>query len=236
MQLKPVERNTLVESVFQQLLASIKDGSLAPGDRLPSERELMKSLKVGRSTVREALRSLAIMNLVDMRPGQGSFVKEMSLRSVINPAMLATLMDRNLTTDLLELRKMIEEPAVELAANRATAEELLTLQAIVDECRELHTQGISTAEPSARLHMEIARCTHNGVLVMFIESILGLLTERGAQLEHRPGFYDWEIGSHQGLVDALSARDGRLAHRLMACHLEESFRWLYDQNESNNGG
>jgi GntR family transcriptional repressor for pyruvate dehydrogenase complex len=236
MLLKPVERNTLVESVVDQLLALIKDGSLAPGERLPSERDLMKSLNVGRSTVREALRSLVMMNLVDMRPGQGSFIKEMSLSSIINPEMLSTLMDRNLTADLLETRKMIEPPAIELAAKRATAEELVNLQSIVDECRKLHARGNSTAEPSARLHLEITRCTHNGVLVMFIESVLGLLTERGTQLELHRGYYDWEINSHQELVDALIARDGHLAHRLMARHLEESFRWLYDQTVSNNGG
>lgn len=218
------------------MLALIKDGSLAPGDRLPSERDLMKSLNVGRSTVREALRSLVMMNLVDMRPGQGSFIKEMSLSSIINPEMLSTLMDRNLTADLLETRKMIEPPAIELAAKRATEEELLNLQSIVNECRKLHARGISTAEPSARLHLEIARCTHNGVLVMFIEFVLGLLTERGAKLELHRGYYDWEINSHQELVDALIARDGHLAHRLMARHLEKSFRWLYDQTVSNNGG
>jgi GntR family transcriptional repressor for pyruvate dehydrogenase complex len=236
MLLKPVERNTLVESVVDQLLALIKNGSLAPGDRLPSERDLMKSLNVGRSTVREALRSLAMMNLVDMRPGQGSFIKEMSLSSIINPEMLSTLMDRNLTADLLEMRKMIEPPAIELAVKRATAEELLNLQSIVDECRKLHAAGKSTAEPSARLHLEIAHCSHNEVLVMFIESVLGLLTERGTQLELHRGYYDWEINSHQELVDALTARDWHLAHRLMARHLEESFRWLYDQTGSNNGG
>jgi len=236
MLLKPVERNTLVESVVDQLLTLIKNGSLAPGDRLPSERDLMESLKVGRSTIREALRSLAMMNLVDMRPGQGSFVKEMNLSSVINPEMLSTLMDRNLTADLLEMRKMIEAPAMELAAKRATEEELRALQAIVNECRKLHAKGISTAELSACLHLELARCTHNGVLVMFIESVLGLLTERGTLLEHHQGYNDWEINSHQELVDALTARDGHLAHRLMARHLEESFRWLYDQTVSNNGG
>ena len=236
MLLKPVERNTLVGSVVDQLLALIKDGSLAPGDRLPSERELMKSLRVGRSTIREALRSLAMLNLVDMRPGQGSFIKEMSLSSVINAELFTTLMDRNLTADLLEMRKMIEAPAMELAAKRATEEELHNLQSIIDECRRLHARGISTAETSACLHLEIARSTHNGVLVMFIESVLGLLTERGTELEHHPGYNDWEINSHQELVDALSARDGHLAHRLMARHLEESFRWLYDQNTSDNGG
>jgi GntR family transcriptional regulator, transcriptional repressor for pyruvate dehydrogenase complex len=236
MLLKPVERNTLVESVVNQLLALIKDGSLAPGDRLPSERELMKSLGVGRSTIREALRSLAMMNLVDMRQGQGSFVKEIGVNSVINPDLLSTLMERNLTADLLEMRKMIEPQALDLAAQRVTEEELAELQSIMDQCRSLHTRGESTAELSAQLHLGFARCTHNGVLVMFMESILGLLTERGTQLEHMRGYYEWEIDSHQELVSALAARDGHLAHRLMARHIEESVRRLLDAKESKNGG
>jgi len=228
MQFKPVERNSLVQSVVEQLVDLIKSGSLAPGDRLPSERELMKSLRVGRSTIREALRSLAIMNLVDMRPGQGSFVKEVSINSLINPELLATLMDRNLTADLLEMRKLIEPTAVELAANRATDEELQSLEDTIHRCQKAHEMGQSTAELSAQFHLEIARCTHNGVLVMFMQSILNLLTERGAKLEQTGGYSDWEIDSHQQMVQALQARDSQLAHRLMIRHLDESARRLSD--------
>jgi GntR family transcriptional regulator, transcriptional repressor for pyruvate dehydrogenase complex len=232
MLLKPVERSSLVQSVVDQLLNLIKDGTLAPGDRLPSERELMKNLGVGRSTIREALRSLAMMDLVDLRPGQGSFVKEMGVNNVINPDLLTALMNRNLTADLLEMREMIEPQAVILAVKRASEDELGNLEGIVDECRRLHAEGESTAGHSAEFHLAIARCTHNGVLVMFMESVLGLLTERGAKLEHLMGYYDWEIHSHQELVDALRARDGHLAQRLMARHLEESARRLFDEKDT----
>jgi GntR family transcriptional repressor for pyruvate dehydrogenase complex len=236
MQLKPVSRNTLVESVVEQLLNLIKSGSLVAGDRLPAERELMKSLGVGRSTIREALRSLAMMDLVELRPGQGSFVKEMGVNNVINPDLLSALLDRNLTADLLEMREMIEPAGVELAATRATEEELAKLQGIVNECQLLHSQGESTAELSAQLHVEIARCTHNGVLVMFMQSILGLLTERGEKLEHYRGYSDWEVGSHQELINAIAARDGRQARRLMAHHLEESAQRLFDERDSRKKG
>jgi len=228
MRLMPVERNTLVQSVVDQIVVLIKDGTLAPGDRLPPERDLMKRLAVGRSTIREALRSLAMMNLVDLRPGQGSFVKDLGVQTVIRPDLLTMLLDRSVTVDLLEVRKLIEPATVELAAHRATAADLETLQAILDRCQTAHAAGEPTAELSAQLHVAIARCTHNGVLVMFMESILGLLTERGSKLEHVSGFTDWELASHQEIVDAVRARDAHLAHRLMSHHLEESARRLLD--------
>ncbi len=222
----PVQRNTLVQSVVDQIVAQIKGGALAPGDRLPSERDLMKRLAVGRSTIREALRSLAMMNLVELRPGQGCYVKGLGVQNVIQRDLLAVLLDRSMTVDLLEVRKLIEPAAVELAAHRATHEDLAALQDILDRCRAAHTAGKPAADLSAQLHVAIARSTHNGVLVMFMESILGLLTERGAKLEHIPGYTEWETASHQEIVDALRARDARRAHRLMARHLEQSAQQL----------
>jgi len=229
----PVERDSLVQKIVAQILQLISDGTLCPGDRLPSERELIKKLGVGRSTVREALRSLAMMNLVDARPGQGSFVKDFGVSAVIQPELFSTLMERSLTVDLLEMRKLIEPAGAELAANRASEEELSSLQQTLDECRVVYSVGGSTADLSARLHLQIARCTHNGVLVMFMESILGLLTDRGTTLEHIAHFTEWEMDSHQHIIDALVSRDTHQARRIMSRHLEESTRRLLDAQESN---
>lgn len=228
MEWKPIVRNTLVQSVVDQLLERIKDGSLAPGERLPSERELMKNLHVGRSTIREALRSLVVLNLVELRPGQGNYIRAMGVESVINTEMLKALMDRNRMADLLEVRKLIEPVGAELAAQRATDADLAGLLAIIEECRQRYAQGKTTAELSARLHVEIIRAAHNGVLVTFMESILDLLTERGEKLEHEQGFAQWELDSHCQIVNAIVARDGKQVHRLMTRHLETSARRLLD--------
>lgn len=228
MELVPVERSTLVQSVVDQLVTLIGDGVLRPGDRLPSERDLMKRLSVGRSTVREALRSLAMMNLVDLRPGQGSYVKDLGVQTVINPDLLTTLLDRSVTVDLLEVREIIEPAAIELAAHRATEEDLVELQSLLDRCHAAHAAGKPTYDLSAQVHVALARCTHNGVLTMFMESILGLLTERGTQLEHLAGYTDWEIASHQEIIDAVRGRNARKARRLMKEHLEESVQRLLE--------
>jgi GntR family transcriptional repressor for pyruvate dehydrogenase complex len=231
MKLIPVERSTLVQSVVDQLAAQITDGSLASGERLPSERELMKRLAVGRSTVREALRSLAMMNLVDLRPGQGSFVKDLGVETVIRPDLLTALLDRNVTVDLLEVRELIEPAAIELATHRATEADLAALQDLLDRSSAVHASGEPVSGLSAELHVAFARCTHNGVLVMFMESILGLLAERGARLERIAGYTEWELASHRRIADAVRARKPRQARRLMAEHLEESVQRLLDARE-----
>ncbi len=226
MELTPVARTTLVQSVVDQIKAQIVEGTLAAGDRLPSERDLMKRLGVGRSTIREALRSLAMMNLVDLRPGQGCYVKGLGVQTLIRPDLLTTLLDRNVTVDLLEVRELIEPAGIELAAHRATPADLEALQGILDRCRAAHDEGRPTSDLSAGFHVAIARSTHNGVLVMFMESILELLTERGSKLESMPGYTEWEVASHQKIADAVRARDARRARRLMSQHLEESTQRL----------
>ncbi len=223
---KPVERSTLSQSVAEQIIQMIQDGRLNPGDQLPAERDLLQRLGVGRSTLREALRSLAMVNIVEQRPGSGTFVKEINVSSVIHPGMLNAALQRSLTADLLETRQIIEPQAAALAAQRATAEELDAIQSLLDQCQSALAHGQPDADLSARFHLALAQAAHNDVLVMFIESILGLLQARGAHSHEIPGYEGWELASHQQIVDALRAGDGPLAQRLMADHLDESARRL----------
>jgi len=81
---KGVKTINTKQAIVHQLISLIKRGSLKPGDKLPSENELMEMLKVGRSSIREAKQILAAMNLIETRPGQGSFVKEVGPETVIN--------------------------------------------------------------------------------------------------------------------------------------------------------
>ena len=232
MALIPVERTSLVQSVIDQIVGLVRDGTLSPGDRLPTERDLMERLSVGRSTIREAVASLARMGLVEPFPGRGSTVKAPSVQSVIRPELLSVLLNRSVTVDLLEVRELIEPAAAELSAHRATEEDLTELQASLDRCQVAYVAGEHTAVLSAEVHLALARCAHNGVLVMFTESILGLLTERGDTLERIPGFTEWEMASHQRLIDAVRSGDGLRARHLMALHLEESTQRLLSDSAS----
>ena len=222
MAIEPISRTTLVQSVTDQLVTFILENDLKPGEKLPSQQELMAKFEVGRSTVREALKSLAAMGLVDMKAGYGTFVKELDAKSIIRPDILALMINKEFTERLLEAREIIEPEIVYLAVQRATDGDLAAIQEILDKCEE----AIQTGEPVYRLssefHRAVTEAAHNEILLMFMDSILSLLVERGLLLEKRPGFREWELESHREIHEHIAQGNGQKAKIAMAKHVEES--------------
>ena len=97
-EIRPVVRSTLVRSVIARLVSLIAKGTFKPGDRLPSERKLAQKMEVGRSTMREAMQSLALMNLIDIQPGRGTFVKEIDVNSAAYIEEMLGLEEREVST------------------------------------------------------------------------------------------------------------------------------------------
>ena len=221
-EIEPASRRTLAESVAEQLISLILGGHLSPGDKLPSQQELTEKLQVGRSTVREALGSLAAMGLVDMKQGQGTFVKELDARTIMRPDLLARIIGRNLTEQLLEARQIIEPEIANLAAQRATDEDLTAIREILTKCEAAIEAGQSLYRLSPEFHHTVTRAAHNEVLSTFIDSILGPLAERGLLLEEKPGYLEWELESHRGVYESIAQGDGDRARPVMAKHVEES--------------
>src|SRR5690348_5907311 len=120
--LEPPRRRKLTEAVAQQLLEQIREQKLRPGTRMPSERELMRALNVGRSTVREALNGLALLGVIEIRHGQGAFVAAVPGEGVSEE--LGAALAKGVTRDLLEARKAIEVEVARLAAVRRTDQDL----------------------------------------------------------------------------------------------------------------
>jgi len=118
-EIRPVVRSTLVQSVAARLVSLIAKGTFKPGDKLPSERQLAKKLQVGRSTIREALQSLALVNLVDMQPGRGTFVKEIDMGSVAYIEEMVGLEEQKDSTvsSTKPLIGLTRAPAVRLSAH-----------------------------------------------------------------------------------------------------------------------
>jgi GntR family transcriptional regulator, transcriptional repressor for pyruvate dehydrogenase complex len=215
--LKPAPRHKLAETVAQQLLAQVRSGGYKPGARMPSERELMASLGVGRSTIREALNGLALLGVIEVRHGQGAFVLHPD--QATPPGALTSSLAKGVTRDLLEARVAIEVTIAELAARRRTAADMREIEAVLEQHTTLLERDEPAAEVAARFHLELAEAAHNEVLAGFIESVMGLLTERGPALEQRRGYREWELREHEGLLAAVRAGDPELAAQRMRDHL-----------------
>lgn len=160
---QPVERFSAAEAVFKDLLAQIREGRLAVGERLPSEAALAQGYGVSRSVIREALRSCAALGLTVSRTGKGTFVVS---QRVAEDLALGAYSAR----DLHEARPHIEVPAAGLAARRRTEEDVRFLQDVV-AAMAAEDDPQAWVELDTSFHAAVARISHNRVFEKVIADI-----------------------------------------------------------------
>jgi DNA-binding FadR family transcriptional regulator len=108
---EPIKSTRIYQEIVRQIKTMVQEGRLKSGDRLPAERDLAERFKVSRASVREALRALQSMGLIEIRSGEGTFVREISVESLIEPLALVILTQREAVEELFEARRVLE-PAI----------------------------------------------------------------------------------------------------------------------------
>jgi DNA-binding FadR family transcriptional regulator len=218
--LKPVTRVTVGEQVAMQLAELIGEGRWSPGEKLPSEADLCRSLGIGRSTLRESLKSLAFVGLVRMRPGDGTYVAERS------PGLLDRILARGLLktqkelADVCETRLVLETELASMAAERAEPEDLAALRDLLAEAREsLAGRARPFIELDLEFHLAIARCAKNDVLRRLLSDIRGVLIEWIAKSQELPGLRENALEQHELIFARISERNSAGARAAMEAHL-----------------
>lgn len=221
--LRPVERQRVYDSIVDQIRRLIADGTWKPGQRLPSERELTDMLSVGRTSVREALRILEGMGFVEIRPGDGSYVRE----SVAVPSRLHELIDLTqgdeYIADLMETRELIESQIAFMAAESATLEDIADLETIVDRQAAFIEKGDARVEDNIEFHLRLTQATGNRVLVELQQIFFQLSRDTIIQLFHVPGRPQESLRQHRAIIQAIRERRPIDAHRLMLEHLRSRY-------------
>jgi DNA-binding FadR family transcriptional regulator len=220
--LAPVVKTTAAQSVARRILEMIRAGIWQPGDQLPTEKELIEQLAVGRSTVREALQILSTVNVIQATAGHGTFIRTPTAAGVFRPDLIALLIGNSFALELLEAREMIEPPTVRLAALRATDAELDRVGDVLAAHESAHRTGRPVSEYAARFHVMLAEASHNQVASSFMSSILEMLTARGRRFDHIPDYQQRELQEHQAILAAVRAREPERAAELMLRHIVES--------------
>ncbi len=198
----------------------IRAGKISPGERLPSERALSEALGVSRPTIREAVQSLAAMNILDVRHGAGIFVSSLDIGELLRPMRFALELTAPTFDHLFEIRLVLEPLAAELAAARATDEQL---EGIQDCLKRLNARGRTREELleyDIELHRRIVDASQNELLVSLIAS-LNMLSRQSRELTIEiPGVAKQARADHQALVVAIVSRKPRQAREAMASHLD----------------
>jgi GntR family transcriptional repressor for pyruvate dehydrogenase complex len=223
-----IERTTVSDAIVDQLRGLIADGTLKPGDRLPSERALCKRFGVGRTSVREALKPLITMGILEGRVGSGTFVAS-ELGQFQKPLQLGLmgglLGDRHNQDDLVETRHMLETNAAHWAALRATPDNLAAIEATLQGMADYLTDPAKFQEFDANFHFEIARAAQNQMLYRLINVIRGeIQTWIGERLTLSPGRADslarTSLQQHRAIFAAIQSGDGEAARKAMDHHIK----------------
>jgi len=215
-----VRRAKVYEEVARQIERLILK-RLQPGDKLPSERELADTLGVSRSSIRDAIRSLELMGMVEARQGAGTVVLEISAGSLVNPIANTLKRKEEMIGELLDFRKMLEPPLAARAATHASDEEISEMNEILVRQERKLRAGESTIPEDSEFHYSIALASRNSVVLKVLDTLMDLLRdtrERSLQIEGRP---QKSLAGHRRILEAIKRRNAEGAKAAMRRHIED---------------
>ena len=220
MPFQPIKRSAISEDVTLHIMELIRNGKLRPGDKLPAERQLAESLGVSRVSLREGLRTLAFMNILDVRTGDGTYISSLDSQDLVEP--LTFVLDINTQTlqELAQARRLIEPYLAAEAARHITDEELAELNCSLAQMKSAGEDYALVVQHDMELHRLIARAGQNTFLYRFITTLSVLIMQRPVVV-HEPGWFEHTWQTHELIVSAINRHDPEGAAAAMAAHLDE---------------
>jgi len=218
MALRVVRRQGVHEGIVSQIRQLLTGGHFKPGDQLPSERELSEKLRVSRPSVREAIRALESLGLVEIRIGAGTYVASPA-HTLLSSLASVTLQQRDVLLDIFEARKTIEPEIAAFAARRAGAEEIERMEEILSEQARQIAAGDTGVEADTAFHALLAQAAKNKVFLKLNEAIVDSLyetRERSLTIGGRPAR---SLQGHREILGAIRARNASRARTAMLAHL-----------------
>src|SRR4029077_18620614 len=209
------------EEVADRIRTLILDGTFPPGRPLPSERVLTERFGVSRGSIRDALRMLEMIGLLETRHGQGTFPHELTVDRLVAPLASVMTYRDHLQDELLDVRRMFEPAVARVAATRVTDEDLGDLQRILDAQRKKLKSGRSAIVEDTAFHGVLARATRNRVVVSIMATLNDLLVESRTLTLKQKGRPERSIKGHEAVVAALRKGDGDGAARAMLEHIDQ---------------
>ncbi len=214
-----LQKDALSEKIVERLLNLIRERQLRPGDRLPPERELAPMMGVSRPSLREALRALSVMKVVENRQGSGTYITSLKPELFVNHLDFIFTSNDATFIDLFEARKIIEVGLVALAARCISPNELAAL----DECLKRSAASVEAPEQflqtDLELHHIIMEAAGNRTLTLFMQSINQINIASRRRTNELPEVRRQTLKDHRAIVAALRAHDSEASASAMRAHL-----------------
>jgi GntR family transcriptional repressor for pyruvate dehydrogenase complex len=221
-----VPRLSLSDHIVEQIAELIARGALKPGDRIPSEKQLCEKFGVGRTSVREALRSLSVMGVLESRMGDGTFVASDVSRFLERSFQWGLLLNPKVVDDLIETRLMLESHNAHLAAAKAGPDDLARMDEAVRQMEAAVDDPEQYLEHDLQFHLAIAQATQNSILQNLLSTTRGYLQAWIRETLARPDMSEkrarLSIAEHRRILRALRNKDAEAARQAMAAHILSS--------------
>lgn len=236
-QIDPIKREPVATQVARKLVEYLLSGAIEPGMRMPSERQLAEAFGVGRSAMREAIKALSLIGLVEVRQGDGTYLRKADSALLPDVIEWGLLLGERRTMDLVEARQEIEIVLAGLAARRRTDQDIEELIGIVARMEHATTVD-SFVEADVQFHMRLAETAGNLALRDIHASIQALLRAWISRVLAAPGSRLPSYLKHVPILDAVIAGDPLAAQRAMDAHMTSAagrLRATLENEETGNG-
>ncbi|MGN6575474.1 MAG: FadR/GntR family transcriptional regulator [Nocardioides sp.] len=221
-----LSRQNLSQAIVEGVLGWIAEGRYAPGQFLPTERELMSHFDVGRNTVREAMQAMVSMGVISVRPGRGTEVLSMSPTSVLPPDVVSALMQSNTLQELYEFRLVLEPGIAAFAADRATEHDVEAMAQALEQYEYAMRNGDPVSPHDILFHRQVAAAAHNAIYLKMIDAVSDLLVSARRATDLIPTAVQSAAADHRAILEAIVDNDRDRASELMAAHVLSGTRAL----------
>lgn len=215
-----IRRSKVYEEVARQIQNHIFE-NLKPGDVLPPERELAQRFGVSRSSVRDAIRSLELIGLLEPQQGRGTVVCEPSGNAVMGSLTAVIMQKRKLVKELLDVRKVVEPALARRAAPHVSDSQIAELEQLLERQSSKVRNGELAIEEDNEFHYQIALAADNAVLLQIVDVLMDTLHETREKSLQSGGRPQKSLAGHRRILAALKHRDPAASEKAMRQHLEE---------------
>jgi GntR family transcriptional repressor for pyruvate dehydrogenase complex len=215
----PIEKQDLRQRVVGRIVELIRTGNLRPGDRLPPERELVEIFSISRPSLREAMRALSTLGIVEPRHGGGTFVTALDARTLLAPLDIFLQLSQVNIEDTFESRRIVEIEIVRKAATQAKRADIADLKEMIGAHAKIQKDPVGFRILDSRFHEKLSSIAGNAVLQRVAYGLYNMDLHIRRRATAEPGLIAQSTEDHAGIAAAIAAHDPERAAAAMAQHL-----------------
>jgi GntR family transcriptional repressor for pyruvate dehydrogenase complex len=221
---KPIRKRSIPEEIIREFQNLIDAGHFTPGSKLPGEREFAKMLNVSRPSLREALRTLSLLGIVENRPGSGTYLATSTANSSLEPFSIILSINKGVILEIFEARESLEGTVAELAAQRRDDADLVSMKRALKKMQSSLSDAKNYSEAELQFHQAVIEAGKNRIIADLMEKVYKLLVKsRNLVRQYLPDPQSYivkDFHNHELIFKYIKAGDKGMARRSMVEHMQ----------------